>query len=388
MRNRAPHVVWMTSLLLTGGLDLMADAASLALDPFAPTEERDAAVREILARPTRFSLETHTLKPSAEAKPRTLTFRLNTVSGEVCLFNGKAFVDVSDGSSANPELLIDLAASPTPEEAAARRRMEAILLPEVSFRETRVEDAMQFLQDASKEHDPEKKGFVFVNFSDDARTDGTAARTENTSKCLSLPISFTARSVSLLDVVGVVATYTGLEWKPRDGTILWAKGKLPSPVQTRTFWVTDATVRWLDRECKLPPGSAGAVKEAVADAEGQSTKPRSGIAGLLERLGVPWTNESSAVIRPDISAVTITASMDALGAVKDLLANLDRSTSAPGRYSLRIVETEDGASRLLLVDSETGRVWEYRTDGTSAATATDNAPGRFVPVEEHPRGER
>jgi len=162
-RNCAWACGWYAALLMTGGLGAWADAAVVAIDPFAPEEEIQAAVRETLARPTRFSLETHTLKPSADATPRTLTFRLNTVSGEVFLFNGRAFVDVSDGSSANSELFIDLAASPTPEEAAARRRMEAILLPEVSFRETRVEDAMQFLQDASKEHDPEKKGFVFVH---------------------------------------------------------------------------------------------------------------------------------------------------------------------------------------------------------------------------------
>lgn len=386
MKNVAAMQVWSGVLLMAVGRLTAQDDPFAPIDPFAPVAEQKAAADAAQKQPTRFVLETHTLKAAGGAKPQSLTFQLDTASGDVWRFDGKALVRViADGRDA-ATVAEETGSDEEPQEQSERdalwQRMEKIIIPEVNFKEARPEDVMRFLQDASREYDPEKKGVSFVRLPEAAEdTHESAVPHQSGAEDVTDPfapvakapvqpeasptISFAGRYMPLCDVLNIITCYANMKWRVKGGAVLWSKEWLPSDLKTRTFWLSKRAVSFLT----LPH---------------PSSDPTANLRALLSDLGIEWPAGTSVTLKPDVRALVVVNTRTNLEECRRLLAAID-TTSEPGRFVLSAADSPDGARVLVLTDSETGETWRYQPAMKDGADE-NGAEERFVSVEERAAG--
>ena len=112
-------------------------------------------------------------------------------------------------------------------EPELKRKMEAIQIPEIDFRQAKVSDVIAFLVETSRDHDPThvKSGIRLSLVLDpseqkreDAEHDRKYSRLEQ--QCAGKTITLNLRCCSLLNLLDVVTRYAGVEYELKGNRII------------------------------------------------------------------------------------------------------------------------------------------------------------------------
>jgi hypothetical protein len=121
-------------------------------------------------------------------------------------------------------------------ERAVVTKMEQTIIPEINFREAKVDDVVAFLREASRENDPTPAPAAKkeVNFVLNLRSGATSDVTE-----ASMPLlTFKARDISLLEALNMVTQLSGLKYRVEGHVVMIVPVGAPDgPIVTRSYAV-------------------------------------------------------------------------------------------------------------------------------------------------------
>jgi len=134
-------------------------------------------------------------------------------------------------------------------EAKVRRKLESIVIPKIEFRQADIRDILELLAQLSAELDPDKEGVNiilnlhvpgkkrpkreehFMEKSDEKRT----------TSPWDVPVTFTARTLSLAETLNVVSQMGGLKYRVEGNTVMVVPVDAPAgPIIRRWYHVKPA----------------------------------------------------------------------------------------------------------------------------------------------------
>ena len=250
----------------------------------------------------------------------------------------------------------------TPEQTV-ERKMKAIIVPEISFRNVGIVDAIKFFEDASREYDdpglpPEKRGVNFVlkhigNTSPSpvavsATADPFAADASATAGVAGTPINLSVRFSSLWDALKIVTDVANLKFRIRGNIVMITPANMPDKdLEVRSYSVLSTLT---ERFNKLASEMARSRTSGGADAGGgtfSALTPPAGDTGgdkqdwkaLFQSMGMEWPDGSSISYLETIGKLRVKNTSDNLAVFETLLDELN-VTPRQIEIEARFVEVE------------------------------------------------
>lgn len=312
-----------------------------------------AATLRADTEPARFVVETHSVHTSRGDLALPVTFKLDSISGNIWRFTGTDFVQIavartwSAGVDQGPEV-------DTEEQrrrAALLKKMNEIVIPEVDLRQANLYDVIEFLHEASVKHDPEKRGvslIMHVGVSP-AQTDGDDPFAETQADAVAeVPlITFKARQITLREALKIVTGIAGLSDRVEGGVVMIAPVCHPDAFANRLYDFLPATE---ERVRNYRPELLG-TNLSPATAEDRWKQ-------YFADFGVTWPAGTSIKPVPFVGKVVVCNTDENLVLFEKVMEAINTYPPRPGRFRLVVAE---GASprTLLLLDSDTGHTWRY-----------------------------
>jgi general secretion pathway protein D len=214
--------------------------------------------------------------------------------------------------------------------AKMRKKLEEIVIKEISFNEAPIEDVVSFLTAKSREADPTGEGVNFV-----LKQGGAVAPTLTTVKGASPapkaskipPVTITLSNLPLSEVLRFINTTTGLKTQIDDyAVVLLPQSDDATTLSTRTFAVPAGFL-----------SSSGSAKGGAIDVKKDLTDK-----------GVSFTSEQSkAVFLPSTSKMVVKNTQDQLDVIQGLIDAVALKEEPQVEIEARLVEFTDDALKEL-----------------------------------------
>jgi len=203
------------------------------------------------------------------------------------------------------------------------KRMKEIMLPEVSLRLARMEDALKYLQELSKKHDKSNKGIRFVlagNFEwghDSDEIDPFADPDEVDSGPVAyddIPVvTFKAREISVLETIKIITSVAQLKYIVRDDLVMvvprdWPDGPIVTVV------------------CNIHPEFIERIISKREEADSSESELSEDVDTILKEyfqdLGIVWPQGSSISCVPSIGKLMVQNTRDNIFLLDKLISEL------------------------------------------------------------------
>jgi len=314
--------------------------------------------------PPRFLFVTHDLGFKGKHASSLVTLKFDNATGDTWRFNGAEFIRVrlEDELSAMPK---------TAEERKyqiLKDKMDAIVIPEVDFRESSINDVFRFMREASLKYDPDGKGinmalhigphrrppddqdFSFVELDPDVAKKYP-------------PITFCGYDHSFQEVLTIVTSLADLNYRIYSNVVLivppWDHHL---DIHRQFFPIRPRTA---ERIQKMHSEYFGTNVTGVAS--------ESSWKEFLSNFGMSFPHESSIRFMPSMGLL-ISANQGGNNAVlANMISAIDDYPPRPGRFRLIPVDLAKSKHKaLLLLDSNTGKTWRYRVAGDAPGTTGED----------------
>jgi general secretion pathway protein D len=247
-------------------------------------------------------------------------------------------------------------------EQTVERKMKAIIVPEISFRNVGIVDAIKFFEDASREYDdpglpPEKRGVNFVlkhigntapaPTAVSATADPFAADASATAGVAGTPINLSVRFSSLWDALKIVTDVANLKFRIRGNIVMITPANMPDKdLEVRSYSVLSTlTERFNNLANEMSKSKAGGGADAGGGAFTALT-PAAGDTGdkqdwkaLFQSMGMEWPDGSSISYLATIGKLRVKNTSDNLAVFETLLDELN-VTPRQIEIEARFVEVE------------------------------------------------
>jgi hypothetical protein len=305
-------------------------------------------------------IETHLVRTAHRPEPVPVTLKLDSASGEVWRFTGADFRQVAVAQTLSTSIDDEADLDEQRQREAVQRKLDQIIIPEVSLREASLRDAIAFLSDASRKHDPGGNGVnLCVNAgSMQTQVNDPFAPVAEDSRMDTTRVSFDGKKVAVGDALVVVAAQAGLTYRIRSNLVIVGPQVSSEDFVHRVYDLLPST---MDRLRDQHPGLFEAnVPASVLDERWKT---------YLQPYGVTWPTESSIQVFPDLGKIGLRNTSVTLAIFEQVLSALNSFPPHPGRFRLvALGESAAEGPTLLLLDSDTGDTWHYEVDALDDAT--------------------
>jgi len=302
-------------------------------------------------------------------KPISVLFKLDTVHGDVWRLDNTNFAQIK---VIGPTSLSEQETGKDSPEKGLVDKMEQIKIPEVDLRQANMRDVVRFLQDTSRDLDPDKQGINFVlKLPDDTAAPGASETADNDTETNVPLVTFSARYISLLEALKFITDVTGLRYRIEGRTVVIAPVGPPICSITRIY--------------NIPPRIFSIVLEHPA-VSGSTNQPALDTVSAWKQFfsdrGLAWPEDVSLVVFPEVGKVVVRNMWDS-AIFDEILSDISYYPPGPGRYRLDVFR---GATdpQVILLDTGTGHTWRYEVIGFSQKKKRIEADGfRFIPAREN-----
>lgn len=324
-------------------------------------------------RTSRFEFETCPIRTDVRREPLRVTFKLDTMTGTVWRYAEAGFVHVPVDPPWSPTELewprLGLKERQRREETL--QKLHDTLIPEISFKNVPLQEALISLAEASRANDPEGKG---VGIALDAEAfDSEGAR--------DVPIHFEARHISLQDALDILCRFADLRMRIRDGEVMMVPCVPPGGGLVRRMFVVEPdTTERLRRE-----------RPDLFAAEVPAEQTMAPWKAFFSGLGVSWPDGSSVEFIPSTGRFVVASTYAEVERFERALRHLNHHPSHPGRFRLApLTDSVQTQPTALLMDTVTGDTWIYEIgslDDAGQEILTDGfllIPQRLTPEDWNP----
>ncbi len=312
----------------------------------------------------RFTLETFPVSGEGLRGPLSIMFRLDTASGTVWRVVRDRFEPVSVAGLTN---------RPSREEAnavlenlrrreATFRKMQALIIPDINFRQADIRTVFKVLSEQAKELDPEKTGVTFVLslggmesrmsvMTDPFGSPTNACSVTNYSSGIP-EITFTAKFISLAQAVKIVTSVAGLSYRlDGDSVVVTPYSSIEGQIEYAWFEISPVMLDWILLPGPMTQGESPPAQGPAAEAEDR-------LKIILGWMGVIWPQGSFLKLDLDHGTLQVANVPKFLNIIEERLEGFNLIAVRPGRFQLK-AGSFDGRPGVLLIDSRTGRTWRY-----------------------------
>ena len=306
--------------------------------------------------PPSFIIATHTITTTHTNKPLLVTFKLDSSSGDIWRLHDDSFIQIPVEAPTPQDLTKRIAQE---EDRRTRttllKQMESTVIPEITFKQVPLVDAIEYLHNVSREHDPKQQGINFVLALDewgtsddweDAEDPDNDEITENDDA--STRITFTARYITLMDTLQLIMKMAGVRYQfQNNSVVITSLGGCISSMQ-RTYDISGPTVKQMTSFLTQPTPS--------------NLPPRSANEKLMDAFavfGVEWPRGSSLTLFPFAGLITASNTPDNIEVFEQAMQHIEKFQLWPNRFRL-LTPHLNSSSSLLLFDSHTGYTWRYQ----------------------------
>jgi hypothetical protein len=327
----------------------------------------------------RFVLETHPVQPLRGDRTLSVMFKLDTVSGDIWRFSGSDFVriPVANTWSAGVDRTSRDDIEKQRRRAALLKKMDDIVIPEIDFRQAKLHDALEFLQEASVKHDAEKRGMSFIlklgGSSPQANVNDPFAEPDTSEDAWEPLITFSARDITLHEAIDIITDVAGLRYRIEGGVVVIVPYACHmGQLEYRLYDLLPSTVEKLQNyqpelfSTNLPP--------AVAEDRWKL---------FFSELGVTWPSSASINPVPLIGKVVVCNTYQNLVSFEQIMETINSYPSRPNRFRLMLAAGASPAA-LFLIDSDTGHTWQYEVSELAENGNTIQSDS-FLSIQERKR---
>lgn len=301
-----------------------------------------------------FVFETHTIASENLPEPLRVSFKLDTMTGGVWRYTDAGFVPVPvdppwyPSESEWPRLNL----KERERRKAILQKLHEIILPEISFRQVPLPEALASLVEASRQNDPEGQGVdIVTSFSP------VGDRPP--------PVTFQARHATLFDVLNILCQLADLRLRIRNGA-----------VELFPFFYPEGEL--IQRLFVVEPEAVERLRKKHPDLFTDDIPPeqtRSRRKAFFESFGVSLSAGSSVEFIPEIARLTVRATHKEIMQFERIVHHLNLPASNSGRFRLAPwTDLSQPLPTVLLLDTDAGDSWIYEIatlDGTGRDILTD-----------------
>lgn len=280
---------------------------------------------------------------------------------------------------------------------ALQKKMDAMIIPEINFRQANITDVINFLVEASQQADPDKVGVnIILNLNIPGASTGatpdTADRTAlptgdltaspadtavapSAIGSLNVPnITLSLRRTSLLNAVKYICEVAGLHYRLEENAVIITPANVVvGTVVTRLYPVQPSIVEMVVKKNEETAASAGGQRaggggggQFVGMEGGNTSMQREDVRAFFEKAGVPFPAGTSITYNPTISKLIVANTPDNLEKLETILAALNLTPNQV-EIEARFVELNQNDIQ------EFGLEWIFKNDWTLAQN-TSGAP--------------
>lgn len=223
-----------------------------------------------------------------------------------------------------------------------QKKMEAMIIPEINFRQANIADVVSFLVDASVQADPDKIGLnIILNISQPATpTSGVAADPLGgaTTDAAAIPaaqssipaITLNLRRVNIYNAVKYICEVAGLRFRLEDNAVIItpsnvAVGQVVTKLYPIASSVFQTTISSGAEDAASRAGGGGGA--FIGMDSGNATAEREDVKAFFERAGVPFPQGTSIAYNSTISKLIVANTPDNLEKLEQILAALQITPS-------------------------------------------------------------
>ncbi len=325
----------------------------------------------------RHAVQTFPVANPQTGAPTPVTFKLDTLSGNIWRLEGSAFIPIS----VEETWTLSIHDNQTEYREKQRRitelakKMDQIILPELNFRQADIRDVITSLQQMSVIHSPDQTGFsmaLFItlpkrfysadfHFVNRPSRDTPQHDVDLTQVDPSPPlISFTALELTLRQALDLVTDQVGMQWRFVDGAIqirpqgFFGDGNFFS----RMYDLAPSAIKRLDSY--LPELWDVELSEQELSARWQA---------FFAQHGVTWPIGSSMQPLPLMGKLSVRNDATNLQRINQILNGINTYPPTAGRFQLIAKQGQD-QQMIMLLDSALGHTWNYTTSNQSDAPST------------------
>ncbi len=315
-------------------------------------------------QPPRFVVENHAVTPQGAEKSISIILKLDSASGDVWRYNGKEFrvIPVGEKPLASVEKATEADLEEKRKSEAVKAKMKEIVIPEMEFRSARITDVIEFLEDASREHDPAKKGINIIldlaipqkaiedSSPVTAAADPFAVAASPTEPDYdSIPlVTFKAHDISLQEALQIVTEVCNIRYAIRGRLVMLL------PYDCHSSELVHLTYRLRPSTLKNIQAKQPQLFDKDLSRDAISEEWRAYFADF----GIGWPRGSSITSLPLIGALFVANTPDNQVKCERIIAAMDAYPPRNGRFLL-IPPTP--TSQLMLLDTDDGDTWEYNS---------------------------
>jgi hypothetical protein len=306
----------------------------------------------------RYQVHTYPLQIENVLESLPVTFKLDTISGNVWRLEEDAFVSIEVEGKCSA---YDMHKSSEKIEADTRKaelieKMDSIIIPEIDFRQANIRDVITFLQQSSIDFSQDQQGFSMIlqlgeeESEEDARTDPDLFSADPFPNDLSPDVTivtFSALDISLREALDIVCDVANLCWRFSGHAILVSPDIYEDEMITRMYELQPATIDRIHN-----------YRSELA-----SNKDNSGEIGerwknYFTELGVGFPRYASIKPVPEIGRILVTNTLNNLRVLEAVLESINTFPPIAGRYQLLSNQGEK-QNMLVLLDTQIGYTWKY-----------------------------
>jgi hypothetical protein len=204
-----------------------------------------------------------------------------------------------------------------PAKEAVFEAMDRIMIPAVDFQNAGIHDVITFLQEASVDYDPQKRGVnIILNLGDTAvpaaaETNAPAAARPGPKVP---PVTLKAKEISLLEALKIITNVAGLKYRLEGNVVLVVPWNAPSGPLVRRMY-------------NVLPNFSEMTPSKVSDSERSIEEDWKKFFG---ELGVPWPEGSSLKYIPSIGKIVIVNTEENMEIFENTLSTLNIMPSQIG----------------------------------------------------------
>ena len=326
---------------------------------------------------SRFVLETHSVDTVRTEVP--VTFKLDTTTGDIWRYSGVDFVQipVTGTWSSGVEQRIEEKKEKQRQREAVINKMKEIIIPEIEFRQVDIRDVINFLVEASKEFDTDKKGVNIIlnigTMQNDINSSADPFADSSSDNESEIPlITFSARDISLYETLKIVMQVSYLRFIIKDNNIFIVPYCAPSgEMICRMYDLLPSTFERI-KACHVELSGTNQVSSFSAE----------DWKDFFSEFGVRWPMSTTIKLIPSIGKIMVCNTYNNLAVFEKALEGINSYPPRPGRFLLLSMNMKSTPA-LLLIDSDTGNAWQYEVnefDGVKREIVTDTFMS--IPVRE------